>query len=83
MLNLNATHQAKLVKVNYTTITGTGNFAAVANYPLTDPSGTGRDAYALRRLELHRNAHSSRSPEFNRSSTTIWISYAIDPQGII
>ncbi len=41
LVNLNTTHQAKLVKVNYTTITGTGNFAAVANYPLTDPSGTG------------------------------------------
>jgi len=39
--NLNTTHQAKLVKVLYTTITGTGNFGAVINYPLTDPSGTG------------------------------------------
>jgi hypothetical protein len=41
LANLNTTHQAKLVKVNYTTITGTGNFVPVFNYPLTDPSGAG------------------------------------------
>jgi hypothetical protein len=41
LVNLNDTYQAKLVKVIYTTITGSGNFVAVTNYPLTDPSGTG------------------------------------------
>ena len=41
LANLNTTHQAKLVKVNYTTISGSGNFLPVTNYPLTDPSGAG------------------------------------------
>ncbi|MBK6347770.1 MAG: chitobiase/beta-hexosaminidase C-terminal domain-containing protein [Bacteroidales bacterium] len=38
---LTSAHQAKLVKVLNTTITGTGLFVTGTTYPLTDPSGAG------------------------------------------
>ncbi|MFH1121732.1 MAG: FN3 associated domain-containing protein [Bacteroidota bacterium] len=41
LTSLTTGHQAKLVKVLNTTITGTGTFVASTTYPLTDPSGAG------------------------------------------
>ncbi|KAF0198741.1 MAG: hypothetical protein FD166_993 [Bacteroidetes bacterium] len=41
LLSLTTAHQAKLVKILNTTITGTGLFVVSTSYPLTDPSGTG------------------------------------------
>jgi len=41
LASLTSAHQAKLVKILNTTITGTGLFVVSTSYPLTDPSGTG------------------------------------------
>lgn len=48
LADLNTDYQAKLVKVNNVTITGTGNFVNATNYNITDPTGSGvlRTAYA-------------------------------------
>jgi len=49
LADLNTAHQAKLVKVTNTSITGTGDFAASTNYQITDPSkatGVLRTAYS-------------------------------------
>ncbi|MDY0076981.1 MAG: DUF5689 domain-containing protein [Bacteroidales bacterium] len=39
--NLNASHQARLVKVNTVDFNTTGNFAQGTNYPVNDPTGSG------------------------------------------
>jgi len=38
---LNTTHQAKLITINFVEFTNVGNFATGTNYPITDPTGSG------------------------------------------
>jgi len=67
LVNLDASYQAKLVKILDVTISGTGNFASSTNYTITDASGSG----TLRTVYYDLNYIGQPIPSFSQNLTGV------------